>query len=163
MTEQYLPKSINYESVDVSLNGSVNLENATNLNFIGAFSVAVNPLNPSTADIGFSAPSGAGLNYAPAVANVAGNFPIALGTIQLYDASGLPPGSLTLLFPPAPVLNDRFEIKEIGNSFNTVVCNGNGNLVEGVFTPSSPTVTVALPRISLTYQFDTNGNIWRIV
>ena len=163
MTEQYLPKKINYESLDILSNGLPVIDNATAINLLAGLTVSVNPLNPSIADIAISA-GASGLDYAPIVAIPAlSPFPLQLNLIQLYDASGSPPLSLTLEMPSNPSNNDRLEIKEIGNSFVTVTLDGNGANVEGVFVASAPTVTVGLPRVNLQYQYDLTGNIWRIV
>ncbi len=163
MSEQYLPKKINYESLDILSNGSPVIDNATAINLLAGSIVSVNPLNPSIADIGIS-PSVSGLDYAPTVAIPAlSPFSLQLNLIQLYNASGSPPLSLTLVMPPNPANNDRLEIKEIGNSFTAITISGNGKSVEGVFNPSAASVNLGLPRISLTYQFDSSGNIWRIV
>jgi hypothetical protein len=98
-----------------------------------------------------------------AIRSTAGVQAVPLMQRQLYDASALAPLALTLQFPAGPQPDDMVAVKEVGNSFVPVVVNGNGANVEGVFTPSAPSFNLGLPRVALTWQYDSLGNIWRIV
>lgn len=107
------------------------------------------------------APPPTDLVYSVAVQSAPGTATPALNEIARYDATGLAPGDITIQAPPAPTINDRFAVKEVGNSPVAVTIDGNGNDIESPGAPPAPTYALTIARANLIFQYD--GASWRIL
>lgn len=102
------------------------------------------------------------LRLASEAVTEAGSFQIDPGGIQPYDASALADDEMRLVLPGGPALHQEAGIKEVGDSFVTVIVDGNGNDVETLTDAPSASHSTGIARQSLTWQFD-GVSTWRLI